>query len=34
MKVDIEEVELLRGPKDSEVNMVYVWMNARRKRDA
>ena len=34
MKVDIEKVELLRGPKDSEVDLRYTLTNARRKRDA
>ena len=35
MKVEIEELELLLGPEDSEVDSRYMLMNARRKkRDA
>ena len=33
MKVEIEELELLLGPEDSEVDLRSILMNAKRKKD-
>ena len=32
LKVEVEELELLLGPEDSEVDLMYILMNARRKK--
>ena len=32
MKVEVEDLELLLGPEDSEVDIRYILMNARRKK--